>query len=670
MLTCKLRGDRAAIKAREFDILLAAIGAAEDELDGSLPAENQTLATGAANQIQLRILQTTDLHVCVLAYDYYADCPSDTMGLSRAAGLIQRLRAGAANSLLADCGDFLQGNPMGDFIARERGLEDGDIHPVIAAMNAVGYDAATLGNHEFDYGLAFLRRALADAGFPVVSANVALELGPTPDADRTLLPPFVILDRELTDGAGARHPIRIGLIGFLPPLTLSWHRRRVADHLDTRDIVETARAWVPRMKAEGADIVIALSHSGIGADRSDWQENASLPLARVDGIDVVLAGHSHLVFPGPRFRGLKDVDAERGTLAGKPAVMAGFWGQCVGVVDLMLARGAQGWQVVDHAARIHPVAERDADGKPRALVGDLPGVAAAVQDAHGATLNYIRRPVGHSDSPLHSYFAAIGEDSATRIVAEAKRWHVRRALSGGPFGELPLIVANAPYKAGGRGGPEYFCDVPAGELMLRHLADLYLFPNEIRAVSVTGAVLANWLERSAAYFNRIQPGQEDQFLVNPGGAAYNFDALYGLSYGIDLSRAPRFTPWGYPVDGQKGRIVDLLYQGRPVGPEARFVVATNSYRAAGGGAFPGALGDSVVYEAPDRILDILAEFVAEGRGLGHPGPAPWRFCPMPGTSVLFDSGPGALAHLDEVSARGVEHVGKAPGGFHRFRLPL
>lgn len=628
------------------------------------------MANGAPDRIQLRILETTDLHVCIFPYDYYADRPSDTVGLSRAAGLIQRLKAGVANSILADCGDFLQGNPMGDYIAREQGLGEGEIHPVIAAMNAVGYDAATLGNHEFDYGLGFLRRALEDAEFPVVSANVALELGCCPQADRTLVPPFVILDRELTDGRGKRHPIRIGLIGFLPPLTLSWYRRRVADHLDTRDIIETARAWVPRMKAEGADIVIALSHSGIGAERRNWQENASLPLARIDGIDVVLAGHSHLTFPGPRFRGLKDVDAENGTLAGKPAVMAGFWGECVGVIDLALERDAQGWRVADHAAQIFHVAERDADGTPRPLVGDLPEVTAAVQKAHDATLNYIRRPVGRWDHPLHSYFAQIGRDSATRIVAMAMRWHVRRALSDGALGALPLIVANAPYKAGGRGGPEYYSDVPAGKLMLRHLADLYLFPNEIRAVSVTGAELAGWLERSAAFFNRIRPGQADQVLVNPGAAAYNFDTLYGLSYGIDLSRPPRFTPWGYPVDGQEGRIVDLAHEGRPVDPAARFIVATNSYRAAGGGAFPGALGDSVVYEAPDRIRDILAEFVARRKDPALAGPGPWRFVPMPGTSVLFDSGPGALAHMDEVSARGIEHVGRAPGGFHRFRLHL
>ena len=252
----------------------------------------------------------------------------------------------------------------------------------------------------------------------------------------------------------------------------------------------------------------------------------------------------------------------------------------------------------------------------------------------------------------------------------AMRWHVQRALAGCAQGEFPLITANAPYKAGGRGGPEHYCDVPAGDLVLRHLADLYLFPNEIRAVSVTGAELVGWLERSAALFDQILPGEADQLLINPQAAAYNFDVLYGLSYGIDLSRAPRFTPWGYPVDGQQGRIVDPLYDGRPVDPEARFILATNSYRAAGGGAFPGAHGDNIVYEAPDRIQDILAEFLAAHQGATLAGPAPWRFCPMPGTSVLFDSGPGALNHLGEVSARRVEHVGRAPGGFLRFRLHL
>ena len=180
----------------------------------SLIALHPYSARAASNQAHLRIMETTDLHVHVFPYDYYSDGPRDTVGLARTAALIDNIRDEATNSLLVDNGDFLQGNPMGDYIAYERGMKEGDLHPVIAAMNAVGFDASTLGNHEFNYGLDFLMKSLAGAAFPIVSANVVREMGATPRDDTPLIPPYVILDRNLTDGAGETHPIKIGLIGF------------------------------------------------------------------------------------------------------------------------------------------------------------------------------------------------------------------------------------------------------------------------------------------------------------------------------------------------------------------------------------------------------------------------------------------------------------------------
>ena len=214
----------------------------------------------ASGQVHLRLMETTDLHVHVFPYDYYSDKPVDTLGLARTASLINDIRAEATNSLLVDNGDFLQGNPMGDYIAYERGMKEGDQHPVITAMNTVGFDASTLGNHEFNYGISFLMKSLAGAGFPAVCANIAKKTGASPREDETLLPPYVILDRELTDGAGKSHPIKIGLIGFVPPQVMNWDRKHLEGNMQARDIVECARAYVPEMKEKGADIIIALSH--------------------------------------------------------------------------------------------------------------------------------------------------------------------------------------------------------------------------------------------------------------------------------------------------------------------------------------------------------------------------------------------------------------------------
>ena len=303
----------------------------------SLIALHPFSARAASNQAHLRIMETTDLHVHVYPYDYYSDKPVDTVGLARTAAHIDAIRAEATNTMLVDNGDFLQGNPMGDYIAYERGMAEGDMHPVIKAMNTLGYDASTLGNHEFNYGLDFLQKSLAGADFPVVSANVATRTGASPTQDQTLLKPFVILDRQVTDGDGTSHPIRVGIIGFVPPQIMNWDRKHLEGNVEARDIVTTARAYIPQMKEEGADIIIALSHSGIGsADWTEGMENASVPLAALDGIDAVMTGHSHLVFPSPTYAEFAGVDAEKGLIHGKPAVMGGFWGSHLGVIDLML----------------------------------------------------------------------------------------------------------------------------------------------------------------------------------------------------------------------------------------------------------------------------------------------------------------------------------------------
>ena len=213
-------------------------------------------------------METTDIHVNVLPYDYYADKPNDTMGLSRTASLIDAMRKEATNSMLIDNGDLLQGNPMGDYIAYEKGMKDGDLHPVMKGMNLLGYECSTLGNHEFNYGLSFLDKVLAGANFPFVCANLirGTELAANPRDDKLYLKPYVILDKKIKDGAGAEQPIKIGIIGFVPPQIMIWDAKNLDGNVETRDIVEAAKAWVPQMKEEGADIVIALSHSGIDVE--------------------------------------------------------------------------------------------------------------------------------------------------------------------------------------------------------------------------------------------------------------------------------------------------------------------------------------------------------------------------------------------------------------------
>ncbi|WP_413875568.1 bifunctional 2',3'-cyclic-nucleotide 2'-phosphodiesterase/3'-nucleotidase [Albidovulum sp.] len=637
----------------------------------SLIALHPFSACAAANQAHLRIMETTDLHAHVFPYDYYADRPVDTVGLARTAALITAMRAEATNSMLVDNGDFLQGNPMGDYIAYERGMKEGDMHPVIAAMNTLGFDASTLGNHEFNYGLDFLMKSLAGAAFPVVSANVARTLGATPREDATLVRPYVILDRRVTDGAGVTHPIRVGLIGFAPPQIANWDRRHLDGSVRTRDIVATARSWVPQMLEEGCDLILALSHSGIGAaEHADGMENASTPLARVEGIDAILTGHSHLVFPSPAFEGLAEVNASRGTISGKPAVMAGFWGSHMGLIDLLLERDGDRWRVVSSTSEARPISARGEDRSVTALVDSVPAVLASVQKEHDETLAYVRRAVGRTSAPLHSYFALVADDPSVRIVSQAQTWYIAEMLRGGDHAGLPLLSAAAPFRAGGRGGPDHYTDVPAGDLAIRNVADLYLYPNTIRAVKVTGQELGDWLERSAGIFNQVVPGKADQVLLNPDFPSYYFDVIDGVSYRIDLSQPSKYGPGGEPLNPGANRIVNLRHAGRPVDPAAEFIVATNSYRAGGGGDFPGAKGDTIIFEGPDTNRDILVRYIHEQGTIDPAADGNWRFRPLPGTSVLFDTGPKAAGHLADLTTLAIEPAGDGPDGFARFRITL
>lgn len=415
---------------------------------GGFQVKDETAVGGDSRKgLRLRLIATTDLHVHLLPYDYYTDLPQPAKGLAQAASLIRALRAEMPDGscLLLDNGDALSGSLLSDLLSTRfrllapPGGAATPIHPMIAAMNALGYDAGTLGNHEFDHGLSFLRNALSAAAFPIVSANL---LG----ADGApLVAPWTILDRDLPDQGGGRHRIRVGILGLGPPQTAHWTGVGLGGALVARDLLESAREEIPRIRAAGADIVVALCHSGIGEeDHAPMMENAAVPLAALDGLDAVVAGHTHLTFPSADWQGTAAVDPLGGTIHGKPAVQPGSFGSHVGVMDLWLDRGSRGWEVGAHIARSLPVPpDAPADG----------AVVASVAPSHRRLLGMTRRLVGRTRVPLQSYFSLVGADAAMDVVADAKRREAERLLRGRAEVALPILCTVSPCKAGGRAGP-------------------------------------------------------------------------------------------------------------------------------------------------------------------------------------------------------------------------
>lgn len=628
-------------------------------------------ARAAANQAHLRIMESTDLHVHVFPYDYYGDKPNDTVGLARTASIIDAIRAEATNSILVDNGDFLQGNPMGDYIAYQRGMKDGDIHPIVAAMNVLGYDCGTLGNHEFNYGLDFMFKVLNGANFPVVCANLTKgSLAANARQDELFLKPYVILDRKVKDGSGQEHSIRVGLIGFVPPQIMTWDAKHLEGKASARDIVKAAEAWVPQMREEGADIVVALSHSGIGQQAyAENLENASVPLAAIEGIDAIVTGHSHLDFPGPKFKEIAGVDNEKGLISGKPGVMGGFWGSHLGLIDLLIERDGGKWRVVSSTSEARPIYRRE-DKKVIAEVADKPEVLAAAQKDHEATLAYVRTPVGKTSAPLYSYFALVADDPSVQIVSQAQTWYIKDMLKETEHRDLPVLSAAAPFKAGGRGGADYYTDVPAGDIAIKNVADLYLYPNTVQAVVITGEQVRNWLEMSAGIFNEVKPGASDAPLINGGFPSYNFDVIDGVTYQIDLSVPPKFDKDGNTINAASNRIKNLQFNGQAIDPAQKFVVATNNYRAGGGGNFPDIGADKVVFVAPDTNRDVVVRYIIDQGTINPSADANWTFVPLAGTSVTFDSGPKARQFLAQVKGVTIEDAGDAAEGFARFRIKL
>lgn len=586
----------------------------------------------------VRILATSDVHMHVKAHDYFADSPLPTGALEALAPVIASARREAeANGgvcVLVDNGDLLQGTPLAEKLATDPTAETP--HPVAQVINALSYDALGLGNHDFDYGLDYLAKFATDVRAAVVSSNLRL------NAPADWLMPTVMLDKG---------GVQIGLLSVLPQRTEIWAHAHLNGRGSIADMTQTCREAAAQLRAEGADVVIALAHTGIGTCP---QENALSMIAAEGAVDALIGGHTHARLPLPG-------DPE--CLNGIPAVIPGYAAEVLGCIDLHLSRTPDSGVTITQTR-----AQLLAPDYAAPTCPDAAEAFAFVDHAHRATCAALDEPLGATPYPLTTYMAQIQPTYMLDVTAAAMQAAMRGAIMGTEYDDLPVLAAVSPSRCGGTGGPLNYTDIPAGPLRRRHVAELHFFPNDIWGVPVTGAELRDWLERAAFTFSAPED-RAAQGLLSPEAPGFDFDTLYGLDYEIDPSGPARFTKNGVLVDPDHHRIHNLTHAGKPITDADRFLVATSSYRASGGGQFPGLHPKREILRADLAAPSVMRDFVVSG--LPDVKRSPWRFSGRAsGLHSWFDTGPGARDHLADIANLSPKPTFTTLEGFLRVEITL
>ena len=570
----------------------------------------------AAQEVDVRMLATTDLHTNFVIYYYYQDKPAQNVGLAKTAVLIEDAKKENSNVLLVDNGDTIQGTPLGTYKAIVNPIKDGEQHPMYAALQKLGFDAGTLGNHEFNYGLDYLKKVISTAGMPIVNANVV-----DPKTGAFVYDPYKIIKKTYTDKNGRPVDVNIGVTGIVPPQILSWDKANLEGKVKVNDSVEAIQAIIPEMRKAGADVVLVLSHSGIGDDKYEkGEENEGYQIASLPGVDAVVTGHSHAEFPSGNGTGFYEkyagVDGVNGKINGTPVTMAGKYGDHLGVIDLNLRYTDGKWSVIGSKAAIRKIDTKSQVADER--------ITAIAKESHEGTVKYVRQQVGTTSAPITSYFALVKDDPSVQIVNNAQIWYAKKELAGTPEANLPILSAAAPFKAGTRGDATAYTDIPAGPIAIKNVADLYLYDNVTAILKVTGAQLKEWLEMSAGQFNTIDPtSKEPQQLVNPNYRTYNFDVIDGVTYEFDVTQPNKYDREGKTVNPDASRVRNLKYQGKEVTADQEFIVVTNNYRA--NGKFPGVRDAGLNQLLGLENRQAIINYILEEKNINPSADGNWRF---------------------------------------------
>jgi 2',3'-cyclic-nucleotide 2'-phosphodiesterase/3'-nucleotidase len=518
---------------------------------------------GAVDRARVTLLCTTDLHGHIYPFDYYTGLPAD-LGIAKVATLVENARREFPHLLLLDCGDTIQGTPLVYYHNRKN---NSPVDPMMLVMNELRYDSMTVGNHEYNFGLAVLEKARREAKFPWLSANT-YRVG-TGD---TAYEPYIVKEVE---------GVRIGILGLTTPGIPAWENPENYAGLEFRDPVEEAAKWVPILRGrEHVDAVVVAMHMGLEEDLGTGKgkigdaphENAALAIARrVPGIDLILMGHTH-----------RDVPSL--VVGGVLLTQAGRWGDHLVEADLYFSRdGSGGWTLIGKAAQSLPV-DKNTPANPRIL--------ALAEPYHQETLAWIGQVIGTSDRAIEAGSSLRNSamlDLVQRVQLEAGHADVSLASSFNPHARIPV-----------------------GPVTVRDIASLYIYENTLYVIEVTGAQLRAALEHSARYFLPYLAGKSPEELINPNVMSYNFDVAAGVTYEIDITR---------PIGD---RIRNLSFKGAPLDPGAKLRLALNNYRFNGGGGYTMFKGAAVLSHSSEEIRDLIIDWVERHHAIPTEPADNWR----------------------------------------------
>ncbi|QMT16774.1 bifunctional 2',3'-cyclic-nucleotide 2'-phosphodiesterase/3'-nucleotidase [Planococcus maritimus] len=606
---------------------------------------------GKPKEVELQILGTSDLHTNFVNYDYYRDAKSNSLSLAKTGVLIEDAREENPNSLLFDNGDLIQGTPFGGYKVNVDPLEDDELHPAYAALESLDFDASTLGNHEFNFGLDYLDNALEEAAFPVLNANVY-----DAETGENRFTPYTIMDKEVADRKGKKHTIQVGVIGVVAPGIMGWDRAHLEGEVIAEDAADTVEKFIPEVKKAGADVVVVLSHSGMGDEvHSDKEDDITYQLTEVEGVDAIITGHNHDVFPGS-FSELDNVDQEKGTINGVPVVMPGKFGSHLGVIDLTLEPRGKKWRITNGEAELRAIDSTSDEVAEQ--------VIEAVKETHEGTVEYIRSPVGETTAPINSYFSLVQDDPSVQIVNNAQLWYAEQQLAGTANAELPLLSAAAPFKAGGRNGGDYYTNIETGEIAIKNVADLYVYDNTVFVLKLTGADLKEWLEMSAGQFKQINPSSTgEQTFINDSYRTYNFDVIDGVTYDINITKPAKYDGEGAVVNANTERIENLQYEGKAIDPKQEFLVVTNNYRASGN--FPGVRNATEAIDFAYENRQAIQDYILEVGTIDPSADGNWQFAPVAGNpNLVFETSNSAKSLAEREPA--IQYIEVTQNGFAKY----